>query len=221
MDVLVVTDDLPQIGQLFDLTPQQLEQSKPWFPTGKERHVIFCATAKDDDNNVIGMIEVDFRRHLVDNVTSLIYAYPSPLVQLTDDPCLEFRRSCTICNLFVHPDYRRQGIATALIQHATQHATREYWNWGLDDNGRLYTLDQIAGRVLANNTAALRLLEQLGFYGSLSGYKQDGDGVIYFDKSLPTAVNLSKLKNRRALVGAGRGIINYNQTTRIHKSVMI
>ena len=52
-------DDLPRIGEfIFDLTLEELVQTEPCFPTGQERHAMFCATT-DNDEKLVGLIELD------------------------------------------------------------------------------------------------------------------------------------------------------------------
>lgn len=121
----------------------------------------------DDAGGIIGMIEVDVREPLVEDVCYTYYAYPpEQRLQLTQDPIpMSWHSGGSLRNLFVIPAHRRRGVATHLVQHALNHLEQE-WN---------YMCVNLRGQVSVYNAEALRFFDNVGWYGSFNGK----DNMVY------------------------------------------
>jgi ribosomal-protein-alanine N-acetyltransferase len=85
-----------------------------------------------------------------------------------------------VMNVAVEPEFRRHGIATALLERLFERTS--------DDERRGYTLE-----VRVSNAGAIRLYEQLGFEprGIRRGYYTDNreDALIMWKDPVPTRVD--------------------------------
>jgi ribosomal-protein-alanine N-acetyltransferase len=85
-----------------------------------------------------------------------------------------------VMNVAVEPEFRRHGIATALLERLFERTS--------DDERRGYTLE-----VRVSNVGAIRLYEQLGFEprGIRRGYYTDNreDALIMWKDPVPTRVD--------------------------------
>lgn len=108
-------------------------------------------------------------------------------------------RGWLIANVAVHPDYRRQGIARALMQAALRVAFQ---------HGRWAAL-----QVEADNTAAIALYESLGFerFETLAQWRT---GCLYVDRLPMSEGHTHTVRVRRGSETAAESDLIYNRARR-------
>jgi ribosomal protein S18 acetylase RimI-like enzyme len=153
----------------------ELNRIQQGFPYGDDRalHQMMIAVAGSDSRGnrrssetICGFVDVDAR--IPNQPTS--YSY-NPRPYLSD--------------LCIHPDFRRRGIATVLIQACEEFCIklpRHRWS----DQSSESELPELYIRVEANNAAAVNMYKKLG-YKTLPN--PDGDNILILHKILKVPGN--------------------------------
>ena len=131
-----VIEDLPALLEIynhevlngtatFDLTPQTLEQRRKWFDAHNiDNHPLYVA---DIDGCAIGYVSLSAYREK------------------------EAYRSTVELSVYIHPDHRGEGLASALMSFI------------LDEARRDESIHTVVSVITAGNVASVRLHEKFGF----------------------------------------------------------
>lgn len=137
-----VTRDLGQVSELIasifasELGPEATGALRELRTLGRMGPFLMLLQHGDNLNDLFGGYVWVESGHIVGNVT----------IQRADS----YGNRWIIANVAVHPDYRRRGIARALMEAALEHIAERGGCWAVL-------------QVRANNTAALTLYKRLGF----------------------------------------------------------
>jgi len=140
----------------------ELNRIQQGFPFGDNcaYHKMFVATTAANDNQIIGFVDIDARKP--NQPTS--YSW-NPRPYLSD--------------LCVHPDFRRRGVAKALIEACQDFCLRD--DFTPADKKELFI------RVEARNTAAVQMYTEMGYESISNPDDPKGQTILILHKELVVA----------------------------------